>query len=127
LEVISTVDLSGSSDLARSSLDLVTLQEYQHTLRLGDECEMLRKMKNVCVLILMNYGPCSFFSSQLLHMHLCQLGWHHRLCFLRAAWMRRKYIWRVTNLASYKINSRADDRMLVLCASFLKMHHEKRL
>jgi len=45
LEVISIVELSGSNALARSSLGLVTLQEYKHTLLLGDEYEMLRKMK----------------------------------------------------------------------------------
>ena len=45
LEVISTVDLSGSIALARSRLGLVTLRESQYTLRLGDEHEMLRKMK----------------------------------------------------------------------------------
>lgn len=45
MEVISPVNLSGSSALARRSLGLVTLREYKHTLRLGDEYEMLRKME----------------------------------------------------------------------------------
>lgn len=41
--------------------------------------------------------------------------------------MHRKYLRRVINIASCKISTRADDKMLLLCANFLKRHCEKRL
>ena len=45
MKVILTVDLSRINALARSNMGLVTLQEYKHALHLGDEYELLRKMK----------------------------------------------------------------------------------